>query len=404
MNKTTLFSLLAGIYLISAGASYLYFSKGAAAAITPVTSTQVTSARSKIDPSLPKTEECPLNGQKYTTVERSIWEGRRPLTVMIENSTDARPQSGMSKADIIYEAVAEGGITRFLNVFYCGAAADEVKMSPVRSARIYFVNWASEYGRYPLFVHYGGANNFCPSCYGGVKAPGSVAKEVDVYAAMAKAGWTNGRMGNDMDGQSNLGVPVLTRNVNRLGDTAVAWEHSVIGSLDEAYKEAAKRGFGATDKDGSAWSKTFTAWKFIDDKPSDQKPATEISFEFWSNKPDFDVLWKYDTQTNSYLRSEGGKPHTDLEFDKPQLRAKNVVIQFVKEKGPLDRELHMYYEVVGTGKAIVFQNGTQINGTWKKTSQFERTKYFDEKGAEIAFVRGGIFIEGVPSANTINVK
>jgi hypothetical protein len=221
---------------------------------------------------------------------------------------------------------------------------------------------------------------------------------------MAKAGWTNGRMGNDMDGQSNLGVPVLTRNVNRLGDTAVAWEHSVIGSLDEAYKEAAKRGFGATDKDGSQWSKTFTSWKFIDEKPATENLASEISFEFWANKPDFDVVWSYDSKTNSYKRSQGGKPHTDLEFDKPQLTAKNVVVQYVKEKGPLDRELHMFYEVIGTGKATVFQNGTQINGTWKKATQFERTKYFDEKGVEIAFVRGGIFIEGVPSTNTISVK
>ena len=62
---------------------------------------------------------------------------------MIENSVDARPQSGLSSADVIYEAVAEGGITRFLTVYYC---QDPVEVGPVRSARTYYVDFASEYG------------------------------------------------------------------------------------------------------------------------------------------------------------------------------------------------------------------------------------------------------------------
>jgi len=67
----------------------------------------------KIDPNAPKTEACPLSGQLFAKAERQIWEGRRPLTVMIENHEESRPQSGLNKADIVYEAVAEGGITRF---------------------------------------------------------------------------------------------------------------------------------------------------------------------------------------------------------------------------------------------------------------------------------------------------
>src|SRR3990172_7795880 len=97
-------------------------------------------SRSKIK-DLPKTEECPINGGKFTKIEKGIWETRRPLAAMIENHVDSRPASGISKADVVYEAVAEGGITRFLAIFYCGVAASEVKIAPVRSARIYFVNW-----------------------------------------------------------------------------------------------------------------------------------------------------------------------------------------------------------------------------------------------------------------------
>jgi hypothetical protein len=66
---------------------------------------------------LPKTEECPINGEMYTTAESSVWNTRRPIAAMIENHVDARPESGLSRADVVYEAVAEGGITRFLSIF-----------------------------------------------------------------------------------------------------------------------------------------------------------------------------------------------------------------------------------------------------------------------------------------------
>src|SRR3990167_10598711 len=105
----------AGLYLLTSGISYFVFS---ALISTPVLSPAgVQDKRAKIDTSLPKTEECPLNGMKYTKAEREIWEKRRPLTVSIENHEEARPQSGLSKADIVYEAIAEGGGTRFLSVF-----------------------------------------------------------------------------------------------------------------------------------------------------------------------------------------------------------------------------------------------------------------------------------------------
>ncbi|RLC31408.1 DUF3048 domain-containing protein, partial [Candidatus Woesebacteria bacterium] len=78
----------------------------------------------------------------FTKIESDIWESRRPIAIIVENHADARPQSGLSKADIVYEAVAEGGITRFLGIYYCGAAAEDVIASPVRSARVYFIDWA----------------------------------------------------------------------------------------------------------------------------------------------------------------------------------------------------------------------------------------------------------------------
>jgi hypothetical protein len=321
---------------------------------------------------------------------------------MIENNIEARPESGLSKADVVYEAVAEGGITRFMSVFFCGAAAQDVKAAPIRSARVYFVNMAAGYGTDPIYLHQGGANDFCPDCPGGVKPYGEIDRTVDAYALLDKLGWRNGAQGNDMDGGFNIGYPIVVRDQYRLSSTAAAWEHSVVADLDEVYKEAAKRGFEFKDSSGVAWTQGFKKWTFQDDKSNSSPTASDIKFGFWNNQPDYDVEWKYDSATNSYLRFDGGKAHIDWEFDKPQIASKNVVIMFAKEKGPVDTELHMFYQVIGTGKAIVFQNGQVVQGTWSKASALDREVFYDTNGKEIQMVRGLSWVEIVPAGNTIS--
>jgi len=377
-----------GLYLLATGLSLALFSF--LRKDTGVTSGAVGTTRSKINLDLPKTEECPINGAMFTKAEKDIWEGRRPITAMVENHSDSRPPSGLSKADVVYEAVAEGGITRFLNVFYCGAAAEDVKIAPVRSARIYFIDFAAEYGANPIFMHVGGANDFSGS--------GDTARDVRALETLESLGWRVPG-GNDFDTTYDSGYPIFWRNYERL-DKTVATEHTMMASLDAAYKEAEKRGFGAKDEDGVRWDKNFVSWRFADDKA--QSPtASDISFAFWDNKPDYDVEWKYDAAGNKYLRFNGGKEHIDLNT-KTQLSAKNVVILFAKERGPVDRNLHMFYTTTGTGKALVFQNGVAIEGTWKKETRISRTKFMDEKGKEISFVRGPVWIEIVPAGNSVN--
>ncbi len=397
-KRATLIASFVGLFLISTGISILVFSylSPGGASITGL------GKRSKINLNLPKTQECPINGMKFTKPEEDIWSERRPVVTMIENHADSRPQSGLSRADVVYEAVAEGGITRFMAVFYCGAAAEDVKVAPVRSVRIYFVNLTAGYGSFPIFLHQGGANNFCNTCPGGVKPRGQTDKTVDAYAALDKLGWRNGQHGNDMDGGFNIGFPVVERNQYRLSSTPVAWEHSVVADMDEVYKEAAKRGFNFKDSDGTPWTKGFRKWIFQDGKAEGSPEAGEISFKFWDNWTDYDVSWKYDSSKNIYLRFNGDKAHKDWEFDKPQLSASNVVIMFAKEKGPVDTEHHLYYEVIGKGDAIVFQNGKAIKGTWRKETQLDREVFYDTNGKEISFVRGPIWIEVVPAGNQIN--
>jgi len=162
-----------GLFLVSVGVSVLVFTFILGKGKTSPGSSKTAGGKSKINLDLPKTEACPINGQMFTKAEKTIWETRRPITAMIENHADSRPPSGLSKADVVYEAIAEGGITRFLTVFYCDASAEDVRIGPVRSVRVYFIDWAQEYGL-PLFVHSGGANNICSSCPGGIKPKGDV--------------------------------------------------------------------------------------------------------------------------------------------------------------------------------------------------------------------------------------
>jgi hypothetical protein len=390
---------LLGVFLITTGLSWSMFTflrKEPGTTPTPKPGTKLDTA------DLPKTEECPLNGAMFTVPEREVWETRRPLTVMIENHLDARPLSGISKADIVYEAVAEGGITRFLGVFYCGASKEDFDIAVVRSARVYYISWASEYGDKPLFMHWGGANNIDNNSPSGVKYSGAIDPRVDAFKLLTKLGWRNGTYGNDLDGQSNFGYPALVRIQDRRGlgrqDPA---EHTPNAHVASVFEQAGKRGFGFKDKDGNSWNGKYISWKFSDDKPTTSDKVEEISFSFWRGKTDYDVSWKYDSNTNSYLRFNGGNKATDFYFDNVQVSAKNVVVQFVREEGPVDKEGHMFYTTVGTGDALIFQNGQAIEGEWKKLANDTRTKFYDQSGKEITFVRGTIWVEAVPFGNKI---
>ena len=141
MPKKPISIILASlVFLISTGISYSFFStkENTHSQASP---SQASSSQSQItdndyqaitfDQSKPKTEECPLNGTMYSKEQKSWWEKHRPLGIMIENHQDARPQSGIANSDVTYEAVAEGGITRTLIVYYC---QDAGIIGPDRSA------------------------------------------------------------------------------------------------------------------------------------------------------------------------------------------------------------------------------------------------------------------------------
>lgn len=381
-----------GLYLLSTGTSWAIFSYlRQEPDQQSELLTGLAEARSKINLELPRDSECPINGGMFTSVEKDIWERRRPIAAIMENHIDSRPPSNLSRADVIYEAVAEGGITRFLAIFYCGAAAENLEIAPVRSARVYFIDWAAEYGDKPIFMHVGGANDFAGT--------GETARAARALELLATLGWRVAK-GNDFDTTYDSGFPIFWRNYERLG-RPVATEHTMMASLDAAYKEAEKRGFAAEDEDGVRWDEDYVSWKFTDDKTSGEKEADKISFGFWSNKPDYDVEWTYDAVENRYLRKNGGKEHLDL-IDGTQLSAKNVVVMFVRERASVDKNKHLLYTTIGSGRALVFQNGRVVEGTWNKDARDARTTFLDSSGKEIPLVRGVSWIEIIPAGKKID--
>lgn len=387
-----------GLFLVSTGVSLAGFTllvdNGQ---VTPTKNTS-TGVVSRVDLTKPKTESCPINGEMFTKAQKDLWSLRRPIVAAIENHLDSRPQSGLSKADVVYEAVAEGGITRFLAVFYCAIADNNYTIGQIRSARVYFINYALEYGTNPLFVHWGGANNIDNSMPGGIKAKGQIDPRVDAYKLLEKVDWVNGRYGSDMNGATNTGYPALYTDDRRMN---LATEHQKVGSTDKIYEEATKRGFDYKDSDGNAWDEDFKTWKFIDGQPNSAPTASEISFDFWSSMAGYNVTWKYNPSTNDYSRFNGDREHTDLE-NKEQIKTKNIAIVYAKEEGPVDKEHHMLYTVTGTGDAKVFQNGEVIEGTWEKKTATDRVRFFDSNDKEIPFVRGQIWIEVLPLGNNVN--
>ncbi len=330
----------------------------------------------------PKTEECPINGAFYSKSQKQKWETIRPLGVMIENHVEARPQSGLSSADVVFEAVAEGGITRFLSVFYC---QDASYIGPIRSTRIYFIKLLQGFGNYPLYAHVGGANTPGPA---------------DALGEIRDLGWAGY---NDLN-QFSVPFPYFWRDYERLPNRAT--EHTVYSSTTKLWQYAKdKRKLTNVDEDGVSWDKNFQKWSFKDDAKIDQRGnIAKIDFGFWDNlASDFSVVWNYDKNNNQYLRVNGGKPHIDKNTGK-QISAKNVMIVFAKESPANDgyEGGHLIYKIVGSGEGLFFQDGKVIKGTWKKTNEENQIKFYDEAGNEISLVRGPIWVEILPIGNKVN--
>lgn len=286
-------------------------------------------------------------------------ENTHPLAVMIENHPEARPQAGLGQADVVYEAIAEGGITRFMAVF--GDPATPVRVGPVRSARTYYVDFATEYNAF--YAHVGGSEPALDQ----IKRTGVL----------------------DMD-QFSIGEPVFQRDFSR----KVALEHTMYSSTDKLWNYA-------TNTRG--WSKTsdYKPLLFTDDALATNRPASQI-VKVSVSDPSYDVTWTYDPAANDYKRAMAGTPHVDANTQQ-QIEAKAIVLQTVSKKGltQSNGKAISEFTLTGSGPVTIIENGTSISGTWKKGGD-GRTRYYDSADKEIPLVRGRLWVHVVHSDSTVS--
>jgi len=306
-----------------------------------------------------------LTGEKFTEEEAKTWANERPLGVMVNNHVDARPQSGLVYADLVYEIVAEGGITRFL-AFYLTNTPQ--KIGPVRSTREYYLVLVKELSD-AMIMHIG----YSPQAL--------VAIDTWPVRSLFRGGCES--------------YPGCTWRENPRN---VAYEHTAYVNGEKLRELGLDLGW-----EGKGDIRVYT---FKDDvaKYADRPSANKISIDFWT-KGDYSSIFDYNAQNNTYLKSTGYDaegnpiPHKDQETGQ-QVEVKNLVVQFVTESSIAgDEKGRLDYELVGSGKALVFIDGKVVDATWSKASRDERTIFYDTNGQEIEFNRGKFWIAIVPDRN-----
>ncbi len=282
-----------------------------------------------------------------------------PIAIMIDNNPDAWPQSGLSKAQLVYNTLTEGGATRLMAVFTTNESL--AKIGPVRSARPYYLSWTKELNA--LYAHSGGS-------------PEALQKIKDLKIL-------------NLEEITSYGPLYFWRDKNKFSP------HNLFTSNERL--ELARKDWELNNK-----TPNYSKWQFSKEKftQSNQK-INKININY-SPGILFDVKYKYNTTTNSYLRFQNNAPHIDVLVNK-QISTKNLIIQFVPKEKHLDSEDRLHIETLGTGKAWIFFNGQIIKGVWKKDSLEERTLFYNNSNQEIIFTPGNIWVEVVPENRDVEV-
>jgi hypothetical protein len=310
--------------------------KKKSAAETPAASTSTTSPLRYALTGLPSTD--------HKLVNRPV------LVVKIENAPDARPQSGLEAADVVYEEVVEGGLTRFLAVFQ---SHDADPVGPIRSVRPTDPDIIRPLGG--LFAYSGGTKKFINLLH---QAP---VRDVGYDAATGAYTKRSGRRA----------------------------PHNLYSSTKKLYEKA---------KDSDKHPPNLFAFL-----PSGTAfggagvvPAASVNLILG---PLGTANYAYDVPTGTYHRSEQGTPH--LAEGGAQIAPTNVIIQYVRyviSPGDTDVTGNPVYkaQVIGGGEAWIFSNGKLVKGTWSKPTADDITTYKDAAGQPIALVPGQTWVELPP--------
>jgi hypothetical protein len=301
-------------------------------------------------PVKPTTVASRLTGLQVTPAQAEL-----PVTgVMIENSTEARPQSGLGQAGVVFEALAEGGITRFLALYEEGQPSS---IGPIRSARPYFIDWLLPFDA--GYAHVGGS----PTALSEIQSE------------------------NVRDMNQFYNGSTYTRITSREAP------HNVYTSMANLNALEASKGWSTSN---------FVGFPRKSDAPA--KTPTAVTINLNPSGPSMAVQYQYNPKLNDYARDEDGAPMIDA--DTGQQLAPKVVIAMVVPwaDGPIDSSGAYYteYSDIGTAAAYVFQDGTVTQGVWSKTAPTSQLQFKTAAGAVLKLDAGQTWITaiGTPSQVT----
>lgn len=300
---------------------------------------------SVVIPAKPKPVEkfySPLTGEQVKNKAATT----KPVTaIMLENSPDARPQSGLKDAEVVYEAVAEGGITRFLALYQ---QKKPQLIGPVRSLREYYVDWLTPYNA--SVAHIGGSHKALQIVRGGGY------RDIDQF----------------------FNPDAYWRATDRYAP------HNVYTSFAKLDALNASKGY-----------KTSTPKPFTRDTST--KKTTNNATRVYLNisGPLYNSVYAYDTKTKMYKREQNGAPHVDRE--RGQIMAKVVIALRVSMKQVLEDGYRESITTTGKGTAFVFQNRHVTKVTWQKASRSSQITFTDAAGKPFALERGTTWISAIPT-------
>lgn len=288
---------------------------------------------------------------RLTGLEVPIENNKRTVTgIQIENSPEARPQSGLKDAGVVYEAVTEGGITRFQGLFQDTLPES---VGPVRSVRPYYLDFITPYDA--GLAHVGGSGQ--------------------ALAEMSSQGL------KDLD-QSIYGH-----------DTSVYWRDNKRYSPHNMYTNVVKLKEIEKQK---GWTSTYEGFvRGGEDKPSLTPNAKKINIRMSSYN--YNVEYNYDPASNTYPRSEGGRPHIDAPSNS-QLAPKILVVPIVNRT---QNGIYSVYAINDGGKVFVFQNGTVSEGTWSKAGRKTQFKFTGSDGQPLKLAPGQTWVTLASSAGDV---
>jgi hypothetical protein len=284
---------------------------------------------------------------------------RHPIAVMIDDQIAARPQSGLSSASIVWQAPAEGGIPRYMLIFQETTPTD---VGPVRSARYYYVAWASELRA--MYVHSGGS----PQALATLRAQG------------------NGQ---------------LVYNADEFRWGGSFHRISTRASPHNLYTTGAKLRAHAT-RVGARDGPITWPWTFARDAVLGWRPVGgRIVVSYQANV----IRYDYDRKTNTYLRSVTGEKRQVDGTTKRRIAPKNVIVMQVRF-GPLNdgnpSKKRLEADIIGSGPAWISTNGITIKGTWRKASTKAPTRFFDKAGKPVVLTVGQTFVQVMKTTDSIS--